>query len=1282
MARSYKLGDFGSGGGGGSIYRPGQDLESRFRDMMSGPRGNDIVDFQQFDPPDDRYIPGYSKVEADGDVTVVGPRLKDLNIPFSLYGLPIPITFGVRRLYGNLIWTVPLRENVKKKKKGGKGGAKKKTVNYEYYATFAVGFGYPGIQDTGARDILRMWADGSLIYDRRSSGQTKIAGLSFVFYPGDETHEPDPTIEEYEGDGLVPAYRGLMYAVIKDLPVGPYGDRVPSISIEVGDVTAPVTSITNIYPDAVGGLRDQYDILPDWSRLQAYTLYANSSYDTLRTYDLVNNSVVGYSEINPAPGVGWSVNDTSVEAGDLANLSGFNNTVCTPGYIPWLGKIIGTPSASGAVPIFLADAHSGVVTHWIGCKVTTTAPAFPANEVAITDTYPFFKGNITSPSYFTPQLVYGTYGADTYIFCQSNTYDDLIVLHLRSRDDLFDMLTYEEGVTYQEIVQGTQGIGYSDVYLVGGSTIYRVRLDAGAKRQRLGSEDVVTGYTKTTWKSMGSGIRSVFYYKPEDSLIVFLDSGGVYKYDCSDGTEIYNTTVSGTLMDAHSPNKYLSDFSNGSIAWDDGAGTIREFDIAFGTVTAHTDQYDGYFATEVHYDSVSKSFIGIGTSGTGANGTDQTQSKADAVTRLYFDRLGDERIPLSDFLEGVSVFAGYDPSEIYVDPGITDEIDGALITNITTFRNIMSPVTTLYRIDMVESDGKIKFLRKALGYSSTDFTISDGETLLPSEDPEAVTVTVRREEEVVVPERVNVRYLDKSLGYQWSMQFSTRSRAIETNQSNTQITYEVPIIMSASEAKTLSYRSLWTAWNSRVSYSFRVNQKFMKVEPGDVGTLAVDGIQYTVKAMEVTYHNDHSLSIKASNFSSDENLTILADAGSGYPQTIPYGLGASAYVLDIPLLKSIHDINYANQFPVYVRVGPNIATSAWTGGSMFASYDSLNYIEEVSNTFDGFVGIVITVPTVPDSILQIDNDNDIVVYLKEGDSTILTSATESELLNGANTAAYGRNGRWEVIQFRDVTDNGDGTYTLSGIMRGRRGTDYAVDNHKSGDLLILLDDDLIDIMSFSTSEYASTFRYKPVAFDADIAKVVPEMVTLNGYGMLPWVPTNLRITRDLSALTGDITISWNRRSRTFGEILDGGENAPLDATELDSYLVSIKRWPYYDDWQFIAGTWTPGSTVTDTVVTYVQTSGSITLTATTLIRDLLYGMNVPDNLSDVNSTFSDVDGGYISANTTINQQIYDLGYPDFTAFKYLDIMIQQKTNLTTSSGYGPGRWMRVYVDDL
>jgi hypothetical protein len=60
-----------------------------------------------------------------------------------------------------------------------------------------------------------------------------------------------------------------------------------------------------------------------------------------------------------------------------------------------------------------------------------------------------------------------------------------------------------------------------------------------------------------------------------------------------------------------------------------------------------------------------------------------------------------------------------------------------------------------------------------------------------------------------------------------------------------------------------------------------------------------------------------------------------------------------------------------------------------------------------------------------------------------------------------------------------------------------------------------------------------------------------------------------------------------------------------------------------------------------------------------------------------------VGGAYIPENAEINEQMVDLGYGEFVAFKYLDVMVQQATLIPDGSGstYGPGRRTRVYIQD-
>jgi hypothetical protein len=51
-----------------------------------------------------------------------GPRLGDLSVLSSAYGMSIPIIYGTMRVAGNMIWSSGLREVKRTQKGGGKGG--------------------------------------------------------------------------------------------------------------------------------------------------------------------------------------------------------------------------------------------------------------------------------------------------------------------------------------------------------------------------------------------------------------------------------------------------------------------------------------------------------------------------------------------------------------------------------------------------------------------------------------------------------------------------------------------------------------------------------------------------------------------------------------------------------------------------------------------------------------------------------------------------------------------------------------------------------------------------------------------------------------------------------------------------------------------------------------------------------------------------------------------------------------------------------------------------------
>lgn len=143
-----------------------------------------------------------------------GSRLSDISLQAAREGTAIPRLYGRVRISGQLLWASRCKES--SNSSGGKGGA---STTYSYSVSFAVGLCEGPVSRLG-----RIWADGNLI---------DPSAYTIRFYRGDESQAADPVIEEIEGAGNTPAYRGLCYVVFEDLPLAAFGNRIPQLQFEI-----------------------------------------------------------------------------------------------------------------------------------------------------------------------------------------------------------------------------------------------------------------------------------------------------------------------------------------------------------------------------------------------------------------------------------------------------------------------------------------------------------------------------------------------------------------------------------------------------------------------------------------------------------------------------------------------------------------------------------------------------------------------------------------------------------------------------------------------------------------------------------------------------------------------------------------------------------------------------------------------------------------------------------------------------------------------------------------
>lgn len=150
-----------------------------------------------------------------------GPRLRELEVSLSSYGLAIPRIHGRMRVPGAIVWATELQEH--SDVVGAKG--QPATTTYSYTANLTV-----ILSSRPIRELGRVWADGKLL--RGAAGDLKVGGALRV-YPGSEDQPVDPLIAASEGEARCPAFRGLAYVVFEALDLASFGNRVPALTFEV-----------------------------------------------------------------------------------------------------------------------------------------------------------------------------------------------------------------------------------------------------------------------------------------------------------------------------------------------------------------------------------------------------------------------------------------------------------------------------------------------------------------------------------------------------------------------------------------------------------------------------------------------------------------------------------------------------------------------------------------------------------------------------------------------------------------------------------------------------------------------------------------------------------------------------------------------------------------------------------------------------------------------------------------------------------------------------------------
>lgn len=155
----------------------------------------------------------------------------------------------------------------------------------------------------------------------------------------------------------------------------------------------------------------------------------------------------------------------------------------------------------------------------------------------------------------------------------------------------------------------------------------------------------------------------------------------------------------------------------------------------------------------------------------------------------------------------------------------------------------------------------------------------------------------------------------------------------------------------------------------------------------------------------------------------------------------------------------------------------------------------------------------------------------------------LTNATESEVLNGANYCVLGG----EILQFTTATLIATNTYQLSGFLRGRRGTEWAMSTHSAGDSSVLAETATWRNISQDNAEIGIERKYRCATFGQKLSEAATVNFENDAARLKPYSPSHIEGFRDAS---NNLTVNWIRRTRIDGQWRDGVDVPLSEAVEL------------------------------------------------------------------------------------------------------------------------------------
>lgn len=1107
----------------------------------------------------------------------ISSRLNDLTVQKSGYNEVIPTLYGTNRIAGNIIWASDIREvqnTYVTSYKAGKGGKKvyQNNIEYYYYANIAI-----GICKGEVTELSKVWADTDLI---------DISKYTYRFYKGTEDQEPDSLIQSFEGIEKTPAYRGLCYIVFENLPLAEFGNRIPNFTFEVSrtfiqeDEVESVIEGVNIIPGCGEFVYDT-EIVSHVNGMIWYNTWFPNNYITRANQNNnegVADVIVATQQLKEKlPNCKW-VAPVAVWFGNSLNISNcvieprvefkLNPAYPTQETRPEPWRVAGierkhanlVSSENGKVRYGGTISDNSIVRYLKYLKEQGFYIMFYPMIFMDLQNKPwrgYLTGNVSDvENFFNKSNGYNNfilhYANLVKDYCDAfvigSELRDLTKLYVENTENDITTRTYPAveclkklADSVRKVVGENVKIGYASDWseyhhtdggwynmdtLWASDNIDFVGIDAyfpltDKKEDLITKEDIKNGWTsgegydwlytdtnrtkkeeveaRYAWKNIDWWWKNYHInpngeqteWVPQSKKIWFTE----YGFASVDGT----TNEPNKFYDPQSMDGGFPRFSEGKIDYFAQRRAIQ----ATQEVWANSNMVERkflwcwdarpypYFPSQLNIWSDGN----IWHYGHWINGKMGNLMFSNMINNLFEDAGVDAK-----YLGGIDIY---------------DSIDGVVLNSKTTLNEVLSILQKVFFFDYYEKDGKIYIFSKQ---SESVLKIFEDE-LLEIEDGKYFKADIIGEDDL--PYKIDISYINKDLDYQVSNTYAERVSV----DSDKKEEVSLPIVITASKARQVAEKLLYSNWLERNIYHFKLLPKYLYLSAGDVITLNVNNIDLILRIVNILVNEDNTIEVKAVkcdnslyNFKNEEenfdNITLISPTSKTIVE-----------VFELPAIK--------NTETPEVFFATNGEEDGWTGCAIYsAKTGSSNFNVINENRVNSNVGMCLN--KLGDARPYYFDYNNVlyVSFASNIDTSILENAEMFDFLDGVNTALIGN----EIIQFRKIELQSDGSFKISQLLRGQFGTEEYISKHVDNEKIIILNENIVS-STFANIDINMSYDFKIITFKDTFENSTDKTLKIEGKNLKELKPVHIKTTKN----NNGYKITWICRRKGQVNWVDGEE---------------------------------------------------------------------------------------------------------------------------------------------